>query len=152
LAGIARRQLHFPTPTIAANPRGEQLVGLPTWLWLSDGWRPVSATVTVPGVSVAATATPYTVTWYMGDGNTVTCDGAGTPFTPGSDPKASSPTCGHTYTSSSAGHQGQAYSVNATVHWTVAWSGAGQGGTFPDLTTVAGANFRVAESQAITSG
>ena len=41
----------------------------------------------------------------------------------------------------------------ATVHWTVTWSGAGQGGTFPDLTTTSTAAFEVAESQALnTSG
>jgi hypothetical protein len=34
LAEQAHSQLRLPTPRILANPRGEQLVGLPTWLWL----------------------------------------------------------------------------------------------------------------------
>lgn len=152
LAEIARKQLQFPTPTIAASPSKEQLVSLPTWLWLSGGWRPVSATVAVPGVSVTATATPTSVTWSMGDGNTVKCAGPGTPFTAGSDPKASSPDCGHTYNTSSKGQPGQAFPVSATVHWTVTWAGAGQGGTFPDLTTTGTAAFTVAESQALNTG
>jgi hypothetical protein len=152
LAEIARKQLQFPMPSIAANPNGEQLVSLPTWLWLSEGWRTVSATVAVPGVSVTATATPTSVTWSMGDGSTVACAGPGTPFAPGSDPKASSPDCGHTYRTSSASQAGQAFPVTATVHWTVTWAGAGQGGVFPDMTTTGNAAFRVAESQALNNG
>ncbi|GAA5110823.1 hypothetical protein GCM10025762_19140 [Haloechinothrix salitolerans] len=152
LAQMARKQLRLPTPTIAANPVGDQLVNLPTWMWLSSGWGPVSATASVPGVSVTATATPTSVTWSMGDGSTVTCTGAGTPFRAGSDPKAPSPDCGHTYRTSSAKQAGQAFPVAATVHWTVTWAGAGQGGTFPDLTTTGNAAFRVAESQALNNG
>ncbi|MFD8494977.1 hypothetical protein [Amycolatopsis sp. NPDC059657] len=152
LAQMARKQLRLPTPTIAANPAGDQLVNLPTWMWLSGGWGPVSATASVPGVSVTAVATPTSVSWSMGDGTTVTCRGAGTPFRAGSDPKASSPDCGHTYRISSARQAGQAFPVAATVHWTISWSGAGQGGTFPDMTTTGDAAFRVAESQALNNG
>jgi hypothetical protein len=152
LAQRAYKQLRLPTPSIAANPAGEQLVNLPTWMWLSNGWGPVSATATVPGVSVTATATPTSVVWSMGDGSTVTCTGAGTPFHPDTDPTASSPDCGHTYRTSSASQAGQAFPVSATVHWTVTWSGAGQGGVFPDLTTTGNAAFRVAESQALNNG
>jgi hypothetical protein len=149
LAQMARSQLRLPTPTIAANPPGEQLVNLPTWMWLSSGWGPVSATASVPGVSVTAVATPTSVSWSMGDGSTVNCTAAGTPFQPGTDPTAPSPDCGHTYHTSSASQATQAFSVTATVHWTVTWSGAGQGGTFPDMTTTGNAAFRVAESQAL---
>jgi hypothetical protein len=152
LAQMARNQLRLPTPVIAANPPGEQLVSLPTWLWLSGGWTTTSATASVPGVSVTAVATPTSVTWSMGDGNTVSCAGPGTSFPTGTDPHASSPTCGYTYRSSSAGQPGEAYAVSATVHWTVTWSGAGQNGVFPDMTTTGTAAFRVAESQAINTG
>jgi hypothetical protein len=152
MAQMAFNQLRLPTPSIATNPAGEQLVNLPTWMWLSSGWGPVSATASVPGVSVTATATATSVTWSMGDGSTVTCTGAGTPFHPGTAPTASSPDCGHTYRTSSASQAGQAFPVAATVHWTVTWAGAGQGGVFPDLTTTGNAAFRVAESQALNNG
>ncbi|SES36093.1 hypothetical protein [Actinokineospora terrae] len=152
LAQMARKQLRLPSPSIAANPAGDQLVNLPTWMWLSGGWGPVSATASVPGVSVTAVATPTSVTWATGDGSTVTCTGAGTPYKAGTDPKAPSPDCGHVYRRSSASQPGQAYPVTATVHWTVTWSGAGQGGTFPDMTTTGNATFRVAESQALNNG
>ncbi|MFS8104103.1 hypothetical protein LFM09_44020 [Lentzea alba] len=149
VAQLARKQLRLPAPSIAASPSGTQLVHLPTWLWLSSGWSPVSATASVPGVSVTATATPTSVSWSMGDGKTVTCAGAGTPFRPGSDPKAPSPDCGHTYRISSASQAGQAFPVAATVRWTVSWAGAGQGGILPDLITTTNVSFRVAESQAL---
>lgn len=152
LAQLAYNQLRLPSPAVAANPPGVQLVNLPTWLWLSNGWVRVSATASVPGVSVTAVAAPASVSWSMGDGSTVTCTGAGTPFRPGTDPRASSPDCGHTYRTSSATQPSQAFPVTATVHWTVIWSGGGKGGTFPDMTTTGSVAFRVAESQALNNG
>jgi hypothetical protein len=151
LSRIARARLRLPAPGIAASPAGEQLVNLPTWLWLSGGWVPVSATASVPGVSVTAVATPTSVVWSMGDGGTVRCDGPGTAFRVGVDPAAPSPDCGYTYRSSSAGQPTQAFPVAATVHWTVTWSGAGQSGTFPDLTTTSSTTVRVAEAQALNT-
>lgn len=152
LAQQAYNQLRLPPPQIHASPAETQLVNLPTWLWMDRGqWRPQTATASVPGVSVTATATPQSVTWSMGDGSTITCQGAGSPFPAGGDPKAASPDCGHTYRQTSQGQPNNTYPVAATVHWTVTWSGAGQGGTFPDLTTTSNATFAVAESQALNN-
>ncbi|AXB46124.1 hypothetical protein H5411_33710 [Amycolatopsis echigonensis] len=153
LAAQARNQLRLPTPKIKANPAGDQLVSLPTWLWLDrSSWGDVSATASVPGVSVTAVARPTSVTWSMGDGGSVTCTGPGSPFPAGGDPKSASPDCGYTYKTSSAGQRADAFPVTATVNWTVTWSGAGQGGTFPNMTTSASVAFRVAESQGIATG
>lgn len=152
VAQIARNRLRLPSVSIAASPAGVQLVNLPTWLWLSGGWQAMSADASVPGVSVTATAAPVSVVWSMGDGSTVTCAGAGTPYTAGADPGAPSPDCGHVYRRSSAAQVGQEFPVTATVHWTVTWSGAGQSGTFPGMTTTGDAGFRVAESQALNNG
>jgi hypothetical protein len=153
VAEMARKRLRLPMPKIRANPAGEQLVNLPTWMWLDrDSWGDISATASVPGVSVTATAKPQSATWSMGDGSSVTCTSSGTPFSAGGDPKSASPDCGHTYRSSSAGRPAQAFLVSVKVQWTVTWSGAGQSGTFPNLSTTASASFRVAESQGITTG
>lgn len=152
LAQAAYRQLALPSPTIAVNPVGDQLVHLPTWLWLTAGWTRTSATASVPGESVTATASPGSVSWSMGDGGRITCMGPGTPFRSGDNPTASSPDCAHTYLRSSADQPGQVFSVAATVHWTVTWTGAGQSGTFPGLTTTAHTTLRVAESQALNTG
>ncbi|WP_413810548.1 hypothetical protein [Streptomyces sp. OE57] len=158
LAEQARSQLRLPSPKIKASPADEQLVTLPTWLWLEPGaWRRMSATASVPGVSVAAVARPTSVDWTMGDGGSKVCHGPGTPYRPSqasrrsSYPRKSSPDCGYTYHSSSAGQPGDAYPVSATVHWSVTWSGAGQSGSFPGLTTTSTASFRVVESQAVNT-
>jgi hypothetical protein len=153
LAEQARSQLLLPSPRIMANPVEEQLVNLPTWLWLdSASWGARSATAQVPGVSVTAVARPTWVSWSMGDGTSVTCSGQGSPFPAGGDAGAASPDCGHTYRISSARQNSQAFPVTATVHWSVTWWGAGQRGTFPDLTTSTSTQFRVAEAQALGTG
>lgn len=152
LARQAYRQLWLGSPRIGVNPAGDQLVHLPTWLWLEPGsWGEVSATASVPGVSVTAVARPTKVSWSMGDGGSVTCEGPGTRFTTEADPASSSPDCGYTYRVPSVGQPGEVFTVTATVHWTVTWSGAGESGAFPDMTTDAVAWLRVAEAQALNT-
>lgn len=152
LASQARERLRLPEPAVAVSPVGDQLVNLPTWLWIEGDWEPIEATASVPGVSVTARAVPESATWVMGDGSEVVCRGPGTPYSAGADPAAPSPDCGHTYRLSSAGQPGEVFTVSVTVSWTVTWSGAGDGGTFPGLTTSGRAAFRVAESQALVTG
>ena len=157
LAALARQTLGLPSPVICSSPAQNalQLTNLPTWLWINPAeWVPHSKTATVPGESVTATATPVSVTWHPGDGSTVTCQGAGTPYTSADNPAAASPDCGHTYTASSAGQPAGAFTATATITWDVTWHGAGgAGGALPPLFTTAAAAFRVAESQALnTSG
>lgn len=146
VARLARDQLRLLRPTIGSNPAGDQLVNLPTWLYLTAGWRIVSATASVPGISVTATATPTSVTWLMGEGSTVECTGPGTDYHRDTDPRAESPQCGHTYRRSSGA---TTFPVTATTHWSIAWSGAGQTGSLPELTTTSATEFRVRESQAL---
>ncbi len=50
---------------------------------------------------MTATAKVTRIVWEMGDGATVTCTGAGTSYT-AAHGKQESPTCGHTYTQTSA--------------------------------------------------
>lgn len=154
LARQAVNQLVLSRPRIETSPSAEQLVNVPTWLWLAQSaWAPVSASASVPGESVTATARPSSVMWTLGDGTTIVCQGPGTSYAPGGDPSAASPDCGHTYRRSSAGQPGLVFTVSATVTWGVAWEGGGQSGTLPALTTTSTATLRVAESQAInTSG
>lgn len=150
VAQLAYNQLRLPAPDIRTNPAGRHLVNLPSWLWLTrSSWAPVSATASVPGVSVTATAEPESVRWQLGDGATVTCEGPGTPYRAGTDPRASSPNCGHTYRRSSLGEPDDRFAVSAMATWTVRWSGAGRSGTFPGLTTTQETSFVVAESQAV---
>jgi hypothetical protein len=149
---FATRQLRLPAPEISVNPVGTQLVNVPTWLWLSAGWAPVSVRFEVPGVSMSATATPTLASWSMGDGTIETCTGPGTPFHQGLDPNSPSPDCGHLYRVSSANQPGQVFVVTVTVHWRIAWSGAGRTGTYPDMTTTSSTFLKVAEGQALVTG
>jgi hypothetical protein len=154
LAERARNSLTLPKPVIDANPPvgSPQWVGVPTWSFVPRSvWVPVSASASVPGMTVRATATPVSVTWNFGDGTSTVCTGPGTPFTPGTDPKASSPDCGHTYRTSSGGAPGGVYQVSATIDWRVDWAGAGAAGTLPGLTTTATLPVIVLQSQAIVT-
>jgi hypothetical protein len=149
LAQQAADQLQLPNPRIAASPENYQLVRLPTWLWLDgNSWSAQSASASVPGLTVTATATPVKATWDLGDGSTVVCEDAGTEWTPQYDAKDASPDCGHTYAWSSANAPGGEYEVSVVVEWAVSWSGGGQSGTEPGMTTTAQVSWQVAESQA----
>ena len=156
LAQLAVKYLRLPDPVIRSSPApgALQLTRLPVWLWVVvNAWQPQSKTAEVPGESVTATATPVSAAWSMGDGTTVTCKGPGTPYG-GGNPAAASPTCGYTYDQSSAGQPSGAYRVTVTITWDITWQGTGgAGGALAPLETVAAAEFRVAESQALdTSG
>ncbi len=152
LARQARGRLALPPPALAMSPPGPQLVNLPTWMWLPRrDWGTRSATASVPGESVTASATARSVTLAMGDGATVTCAGPGTPYEAGQNPAGASPDCGHTYRSSSVTQPRSAFAVTVVVHWTVSWAGGGQQGTFPNLTTTARLPVSVVESQALNT-
>ena len=150
LAALARSRLVLPEPDVRLNPV-RQLVGLPAWFWLAS-WSAVSATASVPGVSVEATARPRSVTWATGDGSRVVCGGPGTAYDGRTDPSAPSPDCGHTYRRPPANPTGS-YPVTVTIEWSVAWSGAGQTGTLPPLFTTTQLAVPVAEAPVLaTSG
>lgn len=153
LAAQALSKLVLPKPVIQSSPGGvvPQTVQLPTWAWLPKAqWAPLSASASVPGESVTATATPATVTWNWGDGTSTLCHGPGTAYVRGvSDPGAPSPDCGHVYRHTSAGAPGQRFAVTATLAWDIVWSGAGQTGTFPGLTTTATVHWSVRQIQSL---
>ncbi|MFE9571070.1 hypothetical protein ACFYMW_21530 [Streptomyces sp. NPDC006692] len=152
VAQQAVQELVLPQPVIRMNPdeKHAQLVRVPTWMWLDRGmWQPVSRTVSVPGVSVTATAIPRAAAWAMGDGKTVVCAGPGTPYAVKYAADSASPDCGHTYLRSSARQSGEAYTVLVSVTWDVEWHGGGQQGAVPGLVTRAQVPLRVAEAQAL---
>ncbi|GAA1919019.1 hypothetical protein GCM10009753_59480 [Streptantibioticus ferralitis] len=127
-----------------------QVVRVPTWMWIDRaGWRPVSKTAAVPGVAVTATATPQRVVWSMGNGESVTCAGPGTPYSSRYSASTASPDCGYVYRRSSAGQPGEAFTVTATVVWDVVWQGGGRGGTIRGLESRSEVPVRVTEVQGV---
>ncbi|MFD1323235.1 hypothetical protein [Micromonospora sonneratiae] len=155
LAQVAVSRLRLPAPAIRRNPASAAgvMVQVPVWLWVDGStWGARSATASVPGMSVTATATPVRVVWTPGDGTAdVVCHGPGTPWRAGTDPRAVSP-CGHTYRTSSAGVPGNKFTLRATVTWSVSWAGGGRSGTVPSLMTSSSVGLPVAQSQSVVTG
>lgn len=148
----ARRYLPLPLPEPHLSPAGDQIVNLPSWLWVG-GWEPERSSVSVPGITVTVTAHPESVFWSMGDGTTVVCNGAGTPYDPNRPEAEQTPTCTHTFRRSSASQPGLTYPLAVTVRWRASWDvsgfpGGGALGTIDRTTTVA---VRVGEVQSINT-
>jgi hypothetical protein len=126
---VDQMRLAGPAIGITVPPDRTGLVGVPVWLWTDVSpttWGPNSATASVPGLSVTATAQVSKIAWDMGDGNTVVCPNAGTPWFEGG---IESPTCEHIYEAPSAGQPNYAYTVTATATWDVTWTGGGTSGS-----------------------
>jgi hypothetical protein len=156
LAAQAESKLTLIKPVVDSSPAPgkAQVVQLPTWAWMPKAqWAPISATASVPGESVTATATPDRLSFSWGDGTSSTCQGPGTPYVAGSsDASASSPTCGHTYRITSASAPDQQFPVTATLSWKITWNGGGQTGTFPDLATATTVHWTVEQVESVLVG
>ncbi|GAA3393350.1 hypothetical protein GCM10020369_58560 [Cryptosporangium minutisporangium] len=125
-------------------------MGLPAWFWVPAGWWAArSASASVPGLTVTATAVPAQVVWETGDGSRVVCQGPGTPWRPGMDASKPSPDCGHTYARPSSAEPGGVFRLTVTVQWRVTWAGGGQSGAVPALGTSSTTTLRVGESEAL---
>jgi hypothetical protein len=155
----AADSISLPPPSIQMNPASFSVVGLATWLWIDPAqWRSYTATASTGGVTASAVATPQTVTWDMGNGQSIACAGPGTPYDGSTSGKTSS--CSYTYKESSAGQPSvdsnpndASYLVTATMNWTVTWSVLGSvgGGTLPDLETYSALPVRVEQVESIGS-
>jgi hypothetical protein len=96
-------------------------VGVATWLWIDPGaWQDKTASASAGTVTATATAAPSKVVWDMGNGDSVTCEGPGTPYS-ASDPNATTD-CSYTWP------QAGSYTVTATVYWSVSWTAVGAAG------------------------
>ena len=106
-------------------PSGNGFVGWNVWLWVRDPsevtWGPVSRTVSEGGYSVTATAVVSEVAWDMGDGGVVRC-GKGTAWQSFQVRNEKSPSCGYVYEKTGE------FTITATSHWVVNWSGVGESG------------------------
>lgn len=135
VAQLAIEQMNLHAINIGIVPEpGEGnigLVGMPVWMWAANPDThtvgPISASASAGGITVAATARLHRLTWDMGDGTTVACNGPGTPYEPSYGNKES-PDCGHMYETSSSTESGGKFTVTATSDWVITWSGAGQTG------------------------
>jgi hypothetical protein len=125
LAYRAVAAMQLAPPVVGTAPGAGQvgLVNMPVWLWVEKSentWGPIVRQASVPGLTVTATAKVKAVDWSMGDGKTVRCDGAGTPYSKSDGIKAS-PDCGHLYRKSSREQTDCKYKVGATTRWDITW-------------------------------
>jgi hypothetical protein len=158
LAALARQAydevpLAFPVPVTSPGIDVDQITGLPTWLWLEPGsWAELSARAEIPGFWVEVTAHPERVVWDMGDGETVTCDGPGTPYDSAIDDDAQSTDCSHVYQHTSVEESGGQYRARVTIEWSVDWeSSTGAGAALPDASRTTTFALTVSERQAVVS-
>jgi hypothetical protein len=163
VAQSAEASMTLPDPVINLSPSSFGVVNLPVWLWISSSiWHSYSASASAGGVSATATAMPVSVTWTMGDGHAVTCDGPGTPYNPQLPASSQSTYCSYTYRtpSGNAGSSGGGtsssgtYSIEATIQWDVSWSssGASGGGQLSPLQTTAAITYQVQQIESVIGG
>ena len=133
LARVAVERMDLRAPEIGLwpdsleeLPKGHNYVGWHNWMWIRDPgpatWGPITKTVSEAGYAITATAAVTKVTWEMGNGDTKVCD-KGVEHLKGQREDKPSPTCGYVY------HQRGDYTITATAHWVIVWSGLGQQGT-----------------------
>lgn len=160
----AASELQLPNPLLVLSPATTGYVNLAEWLWIEPSiWHPFTTTAQACNAggctNASATATPAYVAWNTGDGSILTCDGPGTAYSPAIPADAQSTSCSHTYTTTSAGQptpngnpNDAAFTITATVTWSVVWSGpAGSAGSLPSLTTHASTSLKVAQIESVNN-
>ncbi len=126
---IAKLKFTAATPQVGPNRDHHDLpfdtaVGYPVWLWTTGGTSRGSVTETVGPLTVGISIELEKVVWNLGDGTTQGCD-KGTKWKRGAPAGSKSPTCGHVF------EKPGRYTIEATTHWTIAWSAGGQSGYMP---------------------
>lgn len=122
LAAEATAGLEVPVPTPASNPAGgATIVHFPTWLW-TGGWDSMTAAATAADVTATVVATPVSVTWDMGDGHSLRCDGPGIAYDVGIPESSQSSPCTYSYAAAAT------FAVDVTISWHLEWSSPGNGG------------------------
>ena len=143
----------WPTITPTFDPAPDRLlVHFPIWLHLSSGWKQITASATVAGVSATVTAKPESVTWAMGDGSSVTCHTAGTAYDSQLSWSANEARrdCGYTFSESSASQTSGRFPVRITVHYGVTWtSNLGGGGSLGDYDRSTSTSVAVGQVQSL---
>ncbi|MFF3326957.1 ATP/GTP-binding protein [Streptomyces sp. NPDC002889] len=149
---VDKMLLRGPDIGITPKPGGRGVVGMPVYMWTTTGpetYGPNTASATAGPVSVTATARVSKIVWQMGDGKTVTCTTAGTPYK-AEYGKKPSPDCGHRYNVPSSTTSSGKFHVTATSTWTVDWqvTGGGQTGELTEIRDSA-VDITVAEVQVL---
>ncbi len=144
----------LPTPKLAPPPDALHLVGIPEYLAVDPArFTTQTVTVSVPGTVLTLVAAPIETRWDLGNGDTVTCAGAGTPWSTHVNEKTA---CTYTYrySSTSADNPDGAYTVTAATVWQRSWTCAPScgSGTLPLLARPNTFSMVVRQAQAQITG
>ena len=121
-------------------------VGYSLWLWADGPTQVGPVSDSVAGLNVSLRAEVSSLTFRMGDGTTVGCDGAGDKWTKLVEPGVKAPNCGHTYTKPSLPKG--SYTVSALTNWAVTWTANGQSGVI-NVPAVRSTELSVGELQVL---
>lgn len=146
---MAMAKISLPKPAMGSAPCAgagcKGTVGVPVWFWLEGNqWRTYSDSASAGDLTVSVSAKPSKLVWSLGDGQSVTCTSAGTPYT-SSMGWASSPDCGLPNGYTKAGN----YTATATITYDVTFGGDATGST--TVTRTSTEQVTVGEYQAVTS-
>lgn len=147
---VARLKLPTVGPGIGPSPELNRwnmaAVGYPLWLWADGPTQVGPVSDSVAGLNVSLRAEVSSLTFRMGDGTTVGCDGAGDKWTKLIEPGVKAPNCGHTYTKPSLPKG--SYTVSALTNWAVTWTANGQSGVI-NVPAVRSTELSVGELQVL---
>jgi hypothetical protein len=142
-----------PVPAMNMNPKPAVggMVNIGLWLAVADPGQ-VSITASVGPVWATVTARYVSTTWNFGNGDSVTCDGLGTPIVDVNT--AAQGPCGYTYRWPSApkftGTDDLNYHASATGHWAVTYAtSTGTTGSLGPIDRTTKFNYRVREIQTV---
>lgn len=145
----ARKRLDIPDPDPVINPPREQLVGLPTWLWLDRPWEPISATASIGEVWATVSAHPVIAHWLFSDGTEIWCD-RGVVYDIWRSPRDQSSGCTHTWRHSSSLRSDGVEWIAVWMTWRVEWYSPDIGGQpLGTVDRVTAFPVRVLEAQAL---
>jgi hypothetical protein len=119
---------------IAPPPTYHTYISYKNWLWVESGqWHAVTGSQSVRGATVTLRATPSYVEWTMGNGDTVSCVGAGREWVKGM-PENAPTNCSYAYDEMEDA-KGDTWTVSAQISYTLAWTCTGNcgGATSGDL-------------------
>ncbi len=154
------RDAYYRTPVTLFNPQtspdGSEdiplVVRVKTWMWVDETlWDSVSASASLPPITVTTTAEPYLATWTGGDDPAQTiCLGPGIPYQTGiGGEEAQDDSCTTTYLRDSTLEPDREIAVS--VRWSVSYTCTAfcTGGDLPDIITNSSRPVVVTEIQSV---
>ena len=143
----ARTQLTAPTPAINPDATAGGIVNLGMWLAIDDPGT-TTARAALAGVWAQVTANVADIQFDLGNGDTINCDGLGTPIPDWALDSLDQGPCGYTYPQSSP--DDNPYQLTITTNYTITYTtSTGANGTLAPISRSVTIDYDVDEIQTI---